>query len=312
MARSDTLDSTIDIVTPENIVFHYRLAGPFQRLPAFLIDVGIRLAVFIAAAIVFGLLFGFSGLGEIGAGLTFVLLFAMEWFYGGYFETVWNGQTPGKRLLGLRVLTTDGLPINAGQAVMRNILRAADALPLVSLFFGFYIVGLVSSVMNKRYQRLGDLACSTMVVVEERRRIRDVTRVFIAGLSDMTAQLPATFRPSRSLTKALANYVARRPILSPERRKEIADVLGPILVDKFGLPPGTDSDLLLCAVYCKAFGIEPGQDPTSPGGSPFSGSSPFSTGGAAAPRPITPGGPAIAAAVVEAELKSTDQRSTNG
>lgn len=286
MAPRDTLDSTIDIVTPENIVFHYRLAGPFERLPAYLIDVGIRLSAAIATMIGFVTLFGWIGLEAVGMGLSLILWFMLAWFYGGYFETAWNGQTPGKRLLGLRVLTTDGLPINAGQAVLRNVLRAVDAMPVLFLF-GFYIVGLLSAVVSRRYQRLGDLACSTMVIVEDRKRISDVARVFLPGLAAMVAQLPESFQPSRSLARALANYVARREILSPERRREIADVLGPSLVERFGLPLGTDSDLLLCAVYCKAFGIETATAPPDAAGSPFQG--------------VSETAPAALATVVESE-----------
>ena len=303
MPRNDALDSTIDIVTPENIVFHYRLAGPFQRLPAFLLDVGIRLGVAVAAAMGVALAFGTIGLGDVGTGITLVFWFALSWFYGGYFETVWNGQTPGKRMFGLRVLTTQGLPINAGQAVMRNILRAADAFPMLLPFFGSYLIGLIASMMNDRYQRLGDLACSTMVVVEERRRARDVLRVSLPGLAELTATVPATFRPSRSLARTLANYVGRRAILSPERRKEIADVLGPILAERFGLPAETNSDLLLCAVYCRAFGIEP--EPAGPNsagygrGGSSSGGSPF--------RPPGPGADEIPLVIVPEALPAGDR-----
>ncbi len=281
MARRDTLDSTIDIVTPENILFHYRLAGPFLRLPAYLIDLGIRLAFAVATLIGFLTLFGWVGLEELGLGITLVLWFLTAWFYGGYFETTWNGQTPGKRLLGLRVLTTDGLPINVGQAVMRNVLRVVDSLPVVDFFMGFYVVGLLSTVMNRRYQRLGDLACSTMVVIEERKLIGGVAEVFLPGLAAMVAELPEGFQPNRSLAGALANYASRRAILSPERRKEIADVLGPVLAERFGLPRGTDSDLLLCAVYCKTFGVAVSGTTPGPAGSPFANAKPL------APEPAT-------------------------
>ena len=49
--------------------------------------------------------------------------FLVSWFYGGFFEAYWNGQTPGKRIMGLRVLSTNGRPINGYQAVLRNLLR---------------------------------------------------------------------------------------------------------------------------------------------------------------------------------------------
>ena len=77
------------------------------------------------------MLAGIAGVGGLGIGVFLVCWFVLSWFYGGLFETFWNGQTPGKRLFGLRVLTVDGTPINAMQAVLRNVLRDVDAMPIV-------------------------------------------------------------------------------------------------------------------------------------------------------------------------------------
>ena len=120
------IDTSIRIVTPENISFQYQLAGPFRRLPAFLIDFSIRLAVVVAIGII-AQIFTLVSPG-VAFSLFSVLLFLLEWFYGGLFETFMNGQTPGKLLMGLRVLQVDGQPINGMQAVMRNVLRSADLL----------------------------------------------------------------------------------------------------------------------------------------------------------------------------------------
>ena len=159
------IDTTIEIVTPENIAFSYRLAGPFRRLPAYLIDLIIRLAVALGGAIFLGILSSLVALPAIGGGMALVLWFVMAWFYGGLFETFWNGQTPGKRAMAIRVLSVEGQPINALQAVLRNILRTVDALPAF-----LYQVGLIAATVNPRFQRLGDLVCGTIVVIEDRRR----------------------------------------------------------------------------------------------------------------------------------------------
>src|SRR4051794_36508989 len=129
MAFREQVDTQIQIVTPENIAFQYRIAGPFQRLPAFLIDKGLQMALVGGGLFLFGLIFGLLGLPGIGVGFSVVMFFAVSWFYGGLFEALWNGQTPGKRLMRLRVLSTDGQPINAMQAVLRNIPRSVDMLP---------------------------------------------------------------------------------------------------------------------------------------------------------------------------------------
>src|SRR5262245_995920 len=113
------LDATIHVVTPENIAFEYRLAGPFRRLPALLLDLVIRGLVFFALAIFFSLTVGMVS-GGLAVFILCVLWLFIDWFYGGLFETFMNGQTPGKYLLGLRVLSDNGEPIDGMQAVLRN------------------------------------------------------------------------------------------------------------------------------------------------------------------------------------------------
>ena len=98
-ATGGQIDTRIEIVTPENIAFQYRVAGPFRRLPAFLIDVAIRVGVAIVGMIAFMLASRSAGVVGPGFGLGLLLWFGLTWFYGGLFEALWNGQTPGKRLL---------------------------------------------------------------------------------------------------------------------------------------------------------------------------------------------------------------------
>jgi uncharacterized RDD family membrane protein YckC len=253
------LDSRIAIVTPENIAFDYVLAGPFRRLPAYLVDVGIRMGVvlvFLVAAL-FGGVAGSFGLG-VGAGAALIIWFILSWFYGGLFEALWNGQTPGKWLFGLRVLSIDGRPINAMQAVLRNILRDVDAWPIAAGYGGplsvpLYMVGLVAMAANDRYQRLGDLACGTMVVVEKRIKLRGLTQVNQSEVLELARRLPANYTASRALSHALSTYVARRERFAPARRFELARVLADPLLAQFQLPPDSNPDLLLCALYVHVF-----------------------------------------------------------
>ena len=96
-SQAQPLDSIIQVVTPENIAFEYRIAGPFRRLPAVLIDYA--LVAFIETVLVTGLALT---LGMFSFGLAFgvysVTAFVIDWFYGGFFETFFNGQTPGKMI----------------------------------------------------------------------------------------------------------------------------------------------------------------------------------------------------------------------
>ena len=135
----EQLDSRIRVVTPENIAFEYRLAGPFWRLPAYLLGLLIRLAIF--GILLVCALFIFGSLGAMEVGILVLLLgwLVLAWFYGGLFETFWNGQTPGKRVMQLRVISRDGRPVSGLQAVLRNILRVVDALPAYVLTAAFVL-----------------------------------------------------------------------------------------------------------------------------------------------------------------------------
>jgi uncharacterized RDD family membrane protein YckC len=255
------LDLRIDVQTPENITFHYRVAGPFRRAPAYVIDLLIRGAITLAVVLLLMMLFGSIGLSGMGVGLGLAFWFAVSWFYGGLFETYWNGQTPGKRVMGLRVVGVDGRPINGVQAVLRNILRAADSLPVVPLPTGgppvpilpLYLVGLVTPLLNARYQRLGDLVCGTMVVAEEKQYGATMIQIKDPEVIQLAAALPANLQVSRSMGRTLAKYVSRRAAFSRERRAEIARRLGEAIVEEYRLPRQTSHDLLLCALYYRAF-----------------------------------------------------------
>ncbi len=255
---SQQLDSRIEIVTPENIAFKYRVAGPFRRLPAYLIDALIRVGIILLTVYLLWASFS-AGLASL-ASVAIYVWFLVEWFYGGFFETYWNGQTPGKWAMGLRVVSYDGQPINALQAVLRNILRAVDAFPAFSLpndmSIGLYQLGLLSSSANARFQRLGDLAAHTMVVVEEGPRLYGVAKVTEPEAIRLAELIPVGFAPSRSMARALSLYVERRGGFALGRRAEIARHLGEQLRVKFNLPPQTSYDLLLCAVYYRAFVAE--------------------------------------------------------
>lgn len=258
------IDTTIEIVTPENIAFRYRVAGPYRRLPAYLVDLGIRTFLTVFGAIGFAILAGGTGLGLMWwVGLTMVLVFLLTWFYGGLFEALWNGQTPGKRLMQIRVVSVDGQPIGGLQAVLRNVLRSIDAQPIC-----FYQLGLWTAMMNDRFQRLGDLACGTMVVVEERPWLQGVLRTGEPQAVEMAGRIPAGFQVSRKMARALAAYVQRRRTFPRPRRLEIARHLGEPLRRKFQLPPGTNLDLLLCGLYHRTFIADRVEEPIR-SGSPF-------------------------------------------
>ena len=121
--------------------------------------------------------------------------------------------------MGIRVVTTEGQPIDGLQAVLRNVLRVVDAYPLVSVqafgveqplyLFPTFIIGLVAMALNRRFQRLGDLVCGTLVVIEERQWLTGVAKLEDPRAAQLAEYLPADFQVSRSLARTLAAYVDR-------------------------------------------------------------------------------------------------------
>jgi uncharacterized RDD family membrane protein YckC len=260
------IDSFVDIITPENICFRYQVAGPFRRLPAFAMDLLIR-------GMIFGILLAlFLAMGALSAdyGVPAVAIlilswFLLEWFYGAVLENWWSGQTPGKKLMGLRALTIDGRPINTMQAVMRNVLRSADFMPLVpivvedgeaQLWAPTMFIGFACMALSPCYQRLGDLVCGTMVVVEEHRRFPLRTIPDDPQLRLLMGKIPAHFRPTQRLSRAIAVYVERRRLFSAARRTDIARYLANPLIATWDLPKDTSPDLLLCALHAHLFAKE--------------------------------------------------------
>ena len=151
------------IRTPENVVFEFELAGITARALAWCIDL-LAMAVLTSVAMVLATLFGLVFLGFAKA-LYFVLAFVIQWGYGAILEWRWAGQTLGKRVVGLRVLSFHGTPISFGQAVVRNLVRIVDILPVC------YLVGGVTTLCDPSARRLGDIAAGT-VVLRARQAVR--------------------------------------------------------------------------------------------------------------------------------------------
>lgn len=256
------LDTTIRIVTPENIAFSYRLSGPFRRLPAYLIDLFIMGLTMLGIALTNLLLIG----SNAGMGLVLIIWFVIFWGYGAVCETLFNGQTPGKMALGLRVVSTGGLPINGQQAFLRNLMRLVDMSPLMALS-AYYLadssidplvlllggMAALAVIATARFQRLGDIAADTMVVVEERHRLQRVKEIADPKVEELSQRIPTSYTVSPGLAEALASYVARRELLGYERRRQMAGQLAAPLLGTWQLPADTDPDTLVCALYRRTY-----------------------------------------------------------
>jgi uncharacterized RDD family membrane protein YckC len=232
-ARTQRLiDTDTEVETPEYVRFRYRTAGPVRRFWAWTIDSLIR--VVLAFVVLFGL--GLSGIlsaNDFTEGAAFgamlVLLFALEWGYFVFFETIWDGKTPGKQALGLRTVKEGGYPIRFVDSVLRNLLRAADFLPKG------YAVGVVVMASDRKFRRLGDRVAGTMVIVEERRQVAAPVLVHPPPTADEIESFAQRPRLSAIELEALELFLRRRSTLGPAREHELAEMIAPSYAKRLGV-----------------------------------------------------------------------------
>ena len=227
------VDTRVLVETPEGVDFEFVVAGPGKRGLAFLMDSLIKFGVVALAMICmsFFVPFGEAAAG-LGLGLWMTLSFFMDWFYHSFFETIWSGQTPGKRSQKLRVVRSNGTPITASSAIGRNFLLAADCQP--SLVFGLYTVGLLSMLSNRRMQRVCDLIFDTMVIDEERERISRAAGVTHGVESIPRSECSGRYSvPERTLAVIERLFEGDR-LISDGRREEIARPLSLSLRQRMG------------------------------------------------------------------------------
>jgi uncharacterized RDD family membrane protein YckC len=198
----DVLDTVVAAETPEGILLELRPAGLSARFYAFLLDWLIRLMIAYAA------LLATSFMGFFGFGFWLVLYFLLEWFYPVVFELGRSGATPGKSIVGIKVVMDNGLPVTPAASFTRNLLRVADFLPFL---FG---AGIVSMLVRQDSKRLGDLAAATIVVHQPLRP----PKLKIDNVAPVTPALPL----AASDQAAIVALAARAPTLTAERLDELA------------------------------------------------------------------------------------------
>jgi uncharacterized RDD family membrane protein YckC len=159
------------VETPEQIELAYDVAGIGSRFLAALID-----HVIIATILSFSCVALTLVLDQLDAGLDTFLVLSVFFIgiylsivaYYVFFETTWNGQTPGKRLVGIRVVRTGGRPIGFLGSAIRNLIRLADFLPIL------YGVGMIAMFVDRRARRLGDFAAGALTLREGRQVTLDM------------------------------------------------------------------------------------------------------------------------------------------
>ena len=168
MSAAIATDETLIIETPERVPLHFALASIGNRFLACAIDHTIQALTIALMILAFMVVANYSSLGDrlsnapkwVYAVLIIVVLLLVSGYFA-FFEWLWNGQTPGKRWLKLRVIREDGRPITFFEAAVRNLLRDFDIMP-----FPFYSIGLISVFISSKDQRVGDMVAGTVVVRE--------------------------------------------------------------------------------------------------------------------------------------------------
>lgn len=201
------LDTLVQVETPEGVTLPLRPAGMVPRATAWFVDAVVRLCLFGVASGLLGLL------GVAGQGIALLDMFLIYWFYMVLFEALNQGRTPGKMMMGLRVVNANGLPVTWMASIVRNLLRTVDMFPIL---YGF---GLASMLLDADFRRLGDRVAGTLVVHE---------RVALKG--NFPKDVEAVRPPSPLSTAeqiALLNFAERSGYLTQARQMELADILEP-------------------------------------------------------------------------------------
>ena len=263
------------VVTPENIEIEYELAGIGSRFLANMLDSLFQLAIYLGLWLIVGIVAVILALtasafsssvaaffGEVEVAFAFIAAFAILWGYFIWFETRWNGQTPGKRQIGLRVIRDGGYPINIFAAIIRNLIRIMDGMPIVALalitlgVFGdqpglaalgglCILLPVLCLLVSGRYQRVGDFVAGTMVVKQRAPRVPTLEalappprvlpeHLAAYALADIGRHV---YEMSVPEYRAVRHYLDRRWQLPPQVQQPVAMRLAVPLMQRLGIVP---------------------------------------------------------------------------
>ena len=251
----------LSIETPELVAIQMPLAGIGSRFVALLID----MLIWLAGAIVMWVLFyvvlpgvkAFSNKTAQWVVAFYVFAtFLLNWGYFTLFEAFWNGRTPGKRAVGIRVIQRSGRAIGLFESMARNFIRYVDQIPF------FYAVGAITMFVTKDHQRLGDLAAGTLVVRERQPEAplwgETGARTFTAPVfmpdAHAAEPAPAFVLPATGIAKlgaadleVMEGFFARRLDLSLATRAALAQRIADGVCSKSGMeiPDGASAETFL-------------------------------------------------------------------
>jgi uncharacterized RDD family membrane protein YckC len=214
-----------ELELPEEIDLQVELANVGSRTLAILVDLALGgLVLFIVYALTQLLAHDVADdwLTRLSSNalkmLLILLIFGLQWVYFNLFEWIWNGQTPGKRLLHLRVIKVDGSPVSGIDVLLRNLSRPIDTLGPMGL------IGLLMIFITRKAQRLGDLMARTLVIHETKidwSIFDQIEGPVAASPGSTTTAAPATHLTSAQW-ELLHRYLNRRDQFESEARRRLA------------------------------------------------------------------------------------------
>ncbi|MGH2946945.1 MAG: RDD family protein [Solirubrobacteraceae bacterium] len=209
----------LEVETPDHVVLRYDLAGAGNRGFAAILDVLIASLLTVGSFVLWSFLASAlpASLRRPLEGLLLLSTALIGWAYFVVLEWLWNGQTVGKRLAGLRVITADGSPASFTAVLVRNLVRLADFLP------AFYGLGVLVMILSPKSQRLGDLAAGTFVVRAPRPRV-DWLSLRTVGRGEAGDRISIRPLPGE-VQRLVREFVAREGSLAPADRARVAGLI---------------------------------------------------------------------------------------
>lgn len=243
MSFEDRSEDRIRIDTPEQISLEFPLAGIGSRFMALALDTVLQGLLYITG------IFAMAGAAKYasslpawlawlpeswGAALLIIFLFCVYWGYFAFFEIIWKGQTPGKRLAGLRVIKNSGRALNVYETIGRNLLRGVDWLP------GFYLAGIISMMISRQNQRLGDHLVGSVVVHDKRA---EEIRPEWSSSAEQAAFNPQLSKITPEELVLIETYLQRRLSLELGVRDATAHQIAVRITAKTGIERAPDRSL---------------------------------------------------------------------
>lgn len=231
-------DDKIEVVTPERVELNFPIAGLGSRFTAALIDIIIisLLNVVISLAL-FSLgiseVYGDEYTSSLLLGFLLLVRFVMSFGYYIYFEYFWNGQTPGKRMMNIRVMRYGGLPMNFSSVAIRNFMRIVDFLLFASA------IGFLVLFLSKLSQRPGDFAAGTFVVHDKSITLDDLDQYLKSSQNESTKVTAPSDNRFEKLsfedTRLIELFTTRKLEMDLSQRREMAEKIANGIRMKLGL-----------------------------------------------------------------------------